>query len=121
MALINSQHIRREDIPHEPGEWVEIRPVTAGQISDLQKDSGEESSASIAIRTLAGCIVAWSYDAAVSVESLRELDYETFTWLETKISITSGLRTEEEKKSSASPSSGTSAPAMVSSPKNSRT
>lgn len=121
MALINSQHIRRIDIPHEEGEWVDVRPVTAGQVADLQKDSEQQSAAAIALKTLAGCIVAWSYDAAISIESLRELDYETFSWLETQISITSGLRPEDQKKTYDSPSSGTSAPEEESSPLNSLT
>lgn len=121
MALINPQHTRRLEIPHEEGQWVEIRPVTAGQVADLQKDSEQETSASIAIRTLEGCIVAWSYDAPVSVESLRELDYGTFSWLETRISVTSGFRTEDEKKTYEPPSSPTSEPEGESSPPSSDT
>jgi hypothetical protein len=105
LALINSQHVQHVDIPHEPGQWIEIRPVTAGQVADLQKDSVAESSAAVAIKTLVGCIVAWSYEAPVSIESLRELDYETFQWLETQISVTSGLRSEDQKKDLNSPSS----------------
>ncbi len=116
MALINSQNTRRIDIPHEPGEWVEIRPVTAGQYADLQREGEALTGAEIALRILAGSLAAWSYGAAITPETLRSLDYETFTWLERELSVTSGLRTAAEKKDSELPSSLTTAPVTEGSP-----
>jgi hypothetical protein len=121
MALINSQHIRRVDIPHEPGEWVEIRPVTAGQYADLQRDGADLTGAEVALRILVGSLADWSYDAPITPETLRSLDYETFTWLERELSVTSGLRSDPESNGSVPQSSPITEPATGDSPTSSST
>jgi hypothetical protein len=119
VALINSSNTKRLDIPHEPGQWVEVRPLTAGDIEGLSVDG---SGVKVSIEALAAIISAWSYEEPVSLENVRRLDLDTFTWLGTEALKVSGVRDADEKKDSASDSSLTSPiPVNGASPVNSAT
>lgn len=127
MALISSRDIKRVDIPHEPGQWVELRPLTARQFATIQRDAKDESPGEITLRLLASCLVDWSYiddeGAKVSItpEAIDALDYETFNWLDGQLALASSIRSLDEKKDLEPPSSLTTAPAPEPSPPNSDT
>lgn len=105
MALINSSNTKHLDIPHEPGQWVEVRPLTAGDIEGLSVDG---SGVKVSIECLAAIISAWSYQEPVSLENVRRLDLDTFTWLGNEALKVSGVRDDAEKKDSNLDSSPTS-------------
>lgn len=130
MAIV-SNVTRRAEIPHEPGEWVEIRRLSWRQ---LEKASDLQTNASLArMRALGGDllgalrssssqqqadpaasydrafvlnagIVRWSYDVPVSPESIDLLDEETAAWVFREILALHKPRTEEEQKNGSSPS-----------------
>lgn len=105
MALISSNDTKRLDIPHEPGQWVEVRPLTAGDIEGL---TAEGSQVKVSIEALAAIISGWSYAEPPTIENVRRLDLDTFTWLGTEALKVSGVRDDAEKKDSATDSSRTS-------------
>lgn len=105
MALIDPKHFERLDIPDEPGEWVEIRSTTAGDLIGVEQ---RDDSTFV---LLAKRIKAWSYDAPVNAESISRLDIPTFTFLSNY-----GLRSEDEKKDSGSQSSPTTEPGEANGP-----
>ena len=104
MALTNSL-TRRIDLPHEPGEWIEVRlpsyrvlqaardarlraaieQVRGIDLATIQSFSAGQSRA----RTpdpldeydlpslLAECVVAWSYSATVTPQAIDSLDEQT--------------------------------------------
>lgn len=104
MALTN-RIVRRVDLPHEPGQWVEIRMPSLGildrarevrsrraiemvagiDLSQIKGASGERPARSGAefdwLTLLAGCITAWSYADPVSAENVGELDEVTVSVL----------------------------------------
>ena len=99
MALITSQK-QRYDIPHEPGQWVEVRPFTARDGADVEELTEGNARIQLGVQLLKRCVVAWSYDAEISEETIGQLDMDTFQWLMESINLTSGLRTSDEKKES---------------------
>lgn len=105
MALINSSNTKRLDIPHEPEQWIDVRPLTAGDMEGLSVDG---SQIKVSIEALAAIIQAWSYDEPVSLENVRRLDIDTFTWLGTEALKVSGVRDDDTKKNLAPASSPTS-------------
>lgn len=105
MALIDPKAVKRIEIPHEPGSWVEIRPITARMFANVQRDGKGESYSEITLRLLNGCIAAWSYDAAVSPENIDNLDPVTMNFLDEQMNLTSGSLSAEEKKDNISPPS----------------
>lgn len=105
MALIDPKAIRRVEIPHETGAWVEIRPITARIFANVQRDGKGESYSEITLRLLNSCIVAWSYEAPVSPENIDNLDPVTMNYLDEQMQVTSGSASAEEKKDSTSPPS----------------
>ena len=97
MALTNSL-TRRIDLPHEPGEWIEVRlpsyrvlqaardaRLRGIDLATIQSFSAGQSRA----RTpdpldeydlpslLAECVVAWSYSATVTPQAIDSLDEQT--------------------------------------------
>lgn len=105
MALIDPKEVRHVEIPHEPGEWVELRPITSRIFATVQREGKGESYSEITLRLLAGCIVAWSYDAPVTPENIDLLDPVTMNYLDEQMQKTSGSLSEEEKKEPISPPS----------------
>jgi hypothetical protein len=67
MALVTSQRIRK-DIPHEPGEWIEFRPLKVAEAGGLTADADG------GVVMLTRCIVGWSYDAPCDAENIATLD-----------------------------------------------
>lgn len=110
MALIDPKETRRVDIPHEPGEWVELRPITARDLANLQRAviGVTLTQAENTTRILATCLTAWSYAFPITIENLERLDYQTHNWLDNELLLTSGHREDEEKKRLELPSLPTS-------------
>ncbi len=93
--------------PTEPDVTVTIRlPLTGGNFEGH----------SVASDIVASAIVEWSYDAPISGETIRDLDRDTYRWLLDESWSRSDVRTEQEKKASATASSPTSAPEKEDSP-----
>lgn len=104
MALVSRLQPQRVDIPHEPNEWIEILPISAGGLSALQQGADGKTPVGLMIEMLAQCIKAWSYPVPVSIETLSDLDGATLTWLQTEVNIASGVRSDAEKNSPDNPS-----------------
>lgn len=68
MALVDKVAPVRKEIPHEPGQWMEFRPLTYSE-SVLPVMEG-----------LAAAISAWSYDEPVTVKTVDRLDLKTSNW-----------------------------------------
>lgn len=97
MALIKRDAVIEFPIPHEPGEWIKARPIRAG---DIEGTSGDAFA--VTMQVLTKLITAWSYEDAVSAESVRDLDIKTVEWLQTAVAQASGIRTPDEKNGSTS-------------------
>lgn len=106
MALLDSRNSKRFDVPHEPGAWVELRPVTAGDVELLDVQG---ANIRFSLDLLARLITAWSYAEAPSTETVRLLDLDTYVWLSRDCAAAvmkfSGVRDAGEKKSSSNGSS----------------
>jgi hypothetical protein len=126
LALITSKDTKRLDIPHEPGQWVEVRPLTFGDLDIFGMD-GETVRVS---RDLASeVITGWSYSEwPVSRDErltlLKSLDLDTSMWLITALGETlteiSGIRSDDAKKNTVNNSSPTTS-TEADSPQNSPT
>ena len=86
---------RKLDIPHEAGEWIEIRPLSAKRLHTItleakrvareaasadEMDTDAEGFALSSVM-LREAIVSWSYDAPVTQDTVDDLDIATTTWL----------------------------------------
>ena len=122
---------KQVEIPHEPNEWMVLRKLswkqleaasdvkTAAQleqmkrlggdlISAMQKAAGDRQQApgdayDRAV-VLAGGIVQWSYEPAVSGETIYQLDEETAAWAFREILGLNAPRTDDERLNGSSPS-----------------
>ncbi|MCC6959230.1 MAG: hypothetical protein IT301_05235 [Dehalococcoidia bacterium] len=95
--------------PTEPGAWVEVRlPLSAGD-TELMRDGSLVSM--ITIDVLAAVITAWSEPHPISLETVRQLDLDTFNWLASEVQSRSGIMDDPEKKASNESSSPTTEPA----------
>jgi hypothetical protein len=116
MALIKKTNKRLEH-PTEPGAWFVVRlPLSAGDLAAMRSDG---SSIAMSLDLAAEVIKEWSYDAPVSLDTVKDLDVDTFTWLSREIQEASGIRSEDEKKDFGSSSSPTLALVEGDSPKSS--
>ena len=124
MALV-TEAIKRVDIPHEDGEWLEVRRLSWRELeaaSDTATDAlmarmkqlgGEMVQALRSVTTeqqadpfggydrqavLVAGLKAWSYDAKVTPENLALLDEETAAFAYREILTLSKPRTEEASK-----------------------
>lgn len=114
MALVVKQ-TKRVEHPSEPGAWFDLNlPLTAGDL-ELMRDGTKAGMVSIDV--VASVLEAWSYDAPASIENIKLLDLDTFTFLQASIQERSGITTDAEKNDSASPSSAPSGPGEADSPK----
>jgi hypothetical protein len=116
LALIDPDSVTRHDIPHEPGEWMEIRSLCAGDLRSRNRDS---DNVSLSLDLLAHAVRGWSYGGAITADTLAKLDLKTYEWLQETVSKSAGLRTEDEKNASGASSSPTTervaAPSLMSS------
>jgi len=86
---------RRLDIPGEPGQWIEIKPLSAKLLHSITLEAKRDAKAAIdadetdtdaegyalSSRMLNAAIVAWSYDAPVDRDHVDDLEISTTTWL----------------------------------------
>lgn len=73
MALIEIGTTQRFEIPHEPGEWVDLRPLPWARFTEITSKPGVEK----AIVLVRESIAAWSYDAEVTAENIDRIDVQT--------------------------------------------
>lgn len=104
MALIRNQG-DRYDVPHEPGEWIEIRPLKASDERLIQADYPTPIDRELAL--LKAIIVGWSYDAPLEPEAVEDIDRDTLHWLDQTVLPPLLARSDEEKKALSSGLSGT--------------
>lgn len=124
MALINDK-TRKVDIPHEPGEWMEVKKLSWRQLTlaaDIQTDetigrlkkmggdlfkalSNEKAKQDINPGlqydrgfVLEAGISRWSYEAPVTKENIEKLDEETAKWAFEEILSLNKPLSEEERK-----------------------
>lgn len=116
MAFVDPNKRDKRPVPHEPGQWVELRPLMAADYAQVQRNAMDKSAAEISIELLALAITSWSYPREVTVESIGQQDIVTFQWMREEMQIVTDGRTEDEKKVSEPPSSPTTDPAEESSP-----
>lgn len=102
MALVSKDSINHLVPDHEPESWFDVRPITArdysamGNIDISNLNAGVAIEASLAL--LAKVIVAWSYDAEITPETVGDLDAETYAWLVDAANLVAGIRSLREKK-----------------------
>ena len=83
MGLLNQK--KRVDLPD--GEWVDVRPLSIGAlrqmrqaVASIEPAEGEEKEEAQGFEltrlALEMCIVAWSDEAPVTPENIKELPYE---------------------------------------------
>lgn len=119
MALRSTTKPTHTEIPHEPGQWIEYRQLSADELEELQ--TGEFSSLGYTIHALTKMLTSWSYDGPVNRENIGDLDAQTIRWLDSNLLEMAGIRTEAEKKELITPSSDTTAQAEDDSPPSSST
>lgn len=102
MALVSAKHATSYDIPHEPGEWMKIRPLKASDQALIQRDFPTPVDREIAL--LQEMIVEWSYDAPLTAAAIADIDAPTLAWLDSVVlpPLLAATRTEDEKKDSSS-------------------
>lgn len=124
MAIITNI-TRRAPVPHEPGEWLDIKRLSwrqlehadsvqqdkllpqmkkmggdlIGALRDVGKKQEQDPVAKYDRGTvLEAGIAGWSYDAQVNKENIDALDEATADWAFREILALNEPRTEEEKK-----------------------
>ena len=103
--MITSKATKRVDLPHEPGEWIDVRMPSLNILNRARQTQSrgaielmqgvdmallntfgdradvaaprERSAEYDALTLLKGCITAWSYPEPLSYENIDELDEET--------------------------------------------
>lgn len=89
MALC-SLTTRKLDIPHEPGQWVEIRPLSTAALREAIKqaleavkgdDMDREYGYELTARMLRVAVVSWSYEPPPGPDTIADLDLRTTRWL----------------------------------------
>lgn len=105
MALIDARKTTRVPIPHEPGEWVELRRLSGGELRRIFQSSADGTDKAITMLRMS--VVAWSYAAEPTDETLDQLDYHTMLWMVQQAdTLVSGVVTPEEKKDETAPLTG---------------
>ena len=101
------RHVRRFEVPGEPGAWVELRRLTIGEQRALRM--GEAPSESRVTEALIDVVMAWSWPYPIDASGLDELDFPTVSWLfDTSLQHNAGTLSDPEKKDETSGSSGSS-------------
>ena len=99
---------KKLDLPHEPGEWVEIRPLSWRQVNAI-RDIDDENE--ITCYVLSQAIVGWSYGEPVTPETLDRLDAETAVFVIDK--LRPGRQKKEEAEEDRKNVSDSSTPPSV--------
>lgn len=95
MALVSPDKAVKLDIPHEPGEWIRVRPICAEDAEGLELDGDKVR---VSIDLVAKLLTEWSYDEPPSREAVARLDLNTYIWLALEMLEASGIRDLAEKK-----------------------
>lgn len=104
MALLRTGERKRLDIPHEPGEWIEIKRLSMREHGELDTATAR-TPLLFGLALMGAAISAWSYPEAVTQESVDRLDPVTSGWLIKAIGRhNSGELSDDEKKAGTSPS-----------------
>ena len=91
-------------IPHEPGEWVEVRYLSWRETNRIKREAADDED--MAARCLYASVVSWSYERPVSEETIDLLDDVTASFI--IHAMIPGQRTEEERKNGSLPSTSRS-------------
>lgn len=93
MAL-TSHLTKRLDLPHEPGEWVEVRMPSLRMLHEL---SAYDDSYEGMVKLVSQCVLSWSYPVGVSEDSIWDLDAETAGFIAKALNA---AKSEDEEKNS---------------------
>lgn len=97
-------------IPHEPGEWMAFRRLSAYELDERTAKGGDlctdgwadltmKQRFDLCHRWLSACGAGWSYAEPFTEESRRELDAPTLLWVyQTLVPFNYHSETPEEKK-----------------------
>ena len=129
MGLVAETAMQKVDVPHEDGEWFEIVPLSWADLESarrLKTDDAIKQAAMFDAETLKGIqsnsetattspsdgldmatvlnagIKRWSYNDAVSPETINRLDERTALWAFDAIA-TRSVMSEDEQKNGAAP------------------
>lgn len=105
--MLVSKTTRIIEHPTEEGVTFTVRALCAG---DMETANPNATAIQLTYDLLAAAIIEWTYDAPVSVDSIKQLDVTTFQWLQTAIQDGSGMRTDAAKNASGANSSPTTGP-----------
>ena len=90
---ITSKLTRRVELPHEPGEWIEVRMPSLRILHGAQDEDQYKGMMCM----LSACITGWSYDEPVTEDNVWELDPKTAGVVLGELNVTA---TEVEEKNS---------------------
>ena len=97
MAITSLQR-HKLDLPHEPGEWIELRQPSYFMFEKAWLDEGGMDWGIIFDQ----CILAWSYPVAVTPEYIRDLDAATVHALIQDMRLDHEPEADQKKDSSIS-------------------
>ena len=127
--MLTNTVTRRLDIPHEPGQWIEIRMLSWKQLDDAREvrfkkvmdrldgvdtsilpdvdnddkgDDADEDAPYDRLTIFNAAVWEWTYEDEVSDTTLQNLDDVTAEWLEEEILALSTRKEEEKNDSSVS-------------------
>lgn len=80
MALVDAVRIRI-DLPHEPGEWVVVRPLGALELDEALRLADGPLAPRQLVEQLERVIVEWSYQVPVSAQAIGRLDVQTAAYV----------------------------------------
>ena len=107
MSKATPRHVRRFEVPGEPGAWVELRRLTLGEQRAFRSDSAASEDKVTA--TLLDVVMGWSWDLPITPAGLDELDFPTVAWMfDTSAAHNNGTVPDDEKKDATSGSSASS-------------
>lgn len=119
MGLSKTGTATQKAIPHEPGEWMAFRRLSAYELEARTEPGGDLSAADwntmtmhqrfdLAHRWLAACVTGWSYTEPCTEEVRLQLDAPTLLWAYTAaVAHNYVAETPEEKKVDLVPSTAT--------------
>lgn len=97
--LVDVTKRERIELPNEPGEWIELRPMSSGDAANTSNDQYTST-----LEVLVKVITAWSYTVPLTKENIYLLDMNTIRLLSGELAKISNVRSDEEKKGSPTPS-----------------
>ena len=116
--MLTKGKTRRLELPHEPGEWIEVRLLGLDDVVEVRREArlsegesllqlvGDDAIMAVIKPTLCRCIQAWSYEEPVSPEAIGTLDAKTAVYILTE--LLPAQESEEDRKNGISPSTAAS-------------